>query len=316
MINNLFTKIAEKDKRSIARALTEIENNSKLSEKIIDEISSSFGKSYRIGITGPPGAGKSTLTNALLKKLVEMNYYVGVIAVDPTSPFTGGALLGDRIRMSEIGTHPNVFIRSMASRGSLGGLTKFASEAGDVFDYAGFDFTIYETVGVGQSELDIANNVDTTVVVLVPESGDSIQAMKAGLMEIGDIFVMNKADRAGADQAVASLQFILSFREHNENSWLPPIIKTIASEYKGIDDLYNKILEHKNFLLKNNLLELKRKQRFKTRIKELISNQLKKELWTLERNNLLDENINLIFEKKLKLSTVVNQLVNSFRNNN
>jgi LAO/AO transport system kinase len=316
MIENLLKNISQKNKRSIAKALTEIENNTPLSEKIIDEISSSFGRSYRIGITGPPGAGKSTLTNALIKYLVEKNFYVGVIAVDPTSPFTGGALLGDRIRMSEIGMHPNVFIRSMASRGSLGGLTKFASEAGDVFDYAGFDFTIYETVGVGQSELDIANNVDTTIVVLVPESGDSIQAMKAGLMEIGDIFVMNKSDRAGADQAVASLQFILSFKEHNENSWLPPIIKTIASENKGIDELYNKIMEHKEYLIKQNLLEAKRISRFKNRIKDLISHQLKKELWNEERNKLLDEKVQLIFNRQATLSKVTQDLIENFRNGN
>jgi LAO/AO transport system kinase len=313
-IDELIEKLSQKDKKAIARTLTEIENNTKLAQQILDRVSSKFGQSYRIGITGPPGAGKSTLTNALIKLLVSKNFYVGVIAVDPTSPFTGGALLGDRIRMSEIGTHPNVFIRSMASRGSLGGLSQFASEAGDIFDFAGFDFTIYETVGVGQSELDVANNVDTTVVVLVPESGDSIQAMKAGLMEIGDIFVMNKSDRSGADQAVASLQFILSFKEHNENTWLPPIIKTIASENHGIEELYQKILEHRNYLEKTGQLQIKRQQRFKNRIKDLISNYLKKELWNPDRIKMLDEKLHLIFENKEKVSDVVRQLVDNFRN--
>ncbi|MEJ5306543.1 MAG: methylmalonyl Co-A mutase-associated GTPase MeaB [Ignavibacteria bacterium] len=313
-IDQFIEKISHKDKKAIARALTEIENNTKIAQQIIDRISSKYGHSYRVGITGPPGAGKSTLTNALVKLLVSKNFSVGVIAVDPTSPFTGGALLGDRIRMSEIGTHPNVFIRSMASRGSLGGLNQFASEAGDVFDFAGFDFTIYETVGVGQSELDVANNVDTTVVVLVPESGDSIQAMKAGLMEIGDIFVMNKSDRAGADQAVASLQFILSFKEHDENIWLPPIIKTTASENKGIEELYLKILEHKEFLEKTGQLKLKREQRFKNRIKDLISNYLKKELWNDERVKILDEKLQLILENREKVSNVVRELVDNFKN--
>jgi len=313
-IDELIEKLSQKDKKAINRTLTEIENNTKLAQQILDKVSSKFGQSYRIGITGPPGAGKSTLTNALIKLMVSKNFYVGVIAVDPTSPFTGGALLGDRIRMSEIGTHPNVFIRSMASRGSLGGLSQFASEAGDIFDFAGFDFTIYETVGVGQSELDVANNVDTTVVVLVPESGDSIQAMKAGLMEIGDIFVMNKSDRSGADQAVASLQFILSFKEHNENTWLPPIIKTIASENHGIEELYQKILEHRNYLEKTGQLQIKRQQRFKNRIKDLISNYLKKELWNSDRIKMLDEKLHLIFENKEKVSDVVRELVDNFRN--
>ena len=313
-IDELIEKLSQKDKKAIARTLTEIENNTKLAQQILDRVSSKFGQSYRIGITGPPGAGKSTLTNALIKLMVSKNFYVGVIAVDPTSPFTGGALLGDRIRMSEIGTNPNVFIRSMASRGSLGGLSQFASEAGDIFDFAGFDFTIYETVGVGQSELDVANNVDTTVVVLVPESGDSIQAMKAGLMEIGDIFVMNKSDRSGADQAVASLQFILSFKEHNENTWLPPIIKTIASENQGIEELYQKILEHRNYLEKTGQLQIKRQQRFKNRIKDLISNYLKKELWNSDRIKMLDEKLHLIFENKEKVSDVVRELVDNFRN--
>lgn len=316
MSKQILDGIARKEKKFIAKALTEIENNSPLAEKLIDEISSRYGTSYRIGITGPPGAGKSTLTSGLVKLLVEKNFKVGVIAIDPTSPFTGGALLGDRIRMSEIATHPNVFIRSMASRGSLGGLSRFASKAGDVFDYAGFDFTIFETVGVGQSELDVAENVDTTIVVLVPESGDSIQAMKAGLMEIGEIFVLNKSDRSGADQAVAALQFILSFKEHDEFTWLPPILKCIASEYKGIDELFKQILNHKNYLQKNQILDKKRTERFKNRIKGLVTDKLRKELWTEERNQLLSEKLSLIFSKKSTISQVVLELIDNFKNNN
>lgn len=307
--------VKNSNKRAIARALSEIENNSKLSEQILDNIANSFGKSYRIGITGPPGAGKSTLTNQLVKLLLEKNYRVGVIAIDPTSPFTGGALLGDRIRMNEIGLHPNVFIRSMASRGSLGGLSRYASEAGDIFDAANFDFTIFETVGVGQSELDVANTVDTTIVVLVPESGDSIQAMKAGLMEIGDIFVMNKSDRAGADNAVASLEFILSFKDHDENTWIPPIVKTIAAENKGTDELFDKTTKHREYLIQTNQLNERRLNRIRNRIKELITNSLRKELWTVERNKILDEKIVSMLEGKLKLSEVVQELLENFKNN-
>lgn len=307
--------VKNSNKRAIARALSEIENNSKLSEKILDNITNSFGKSYRIGITGPPGAGKSTLTNQLVKLLLEKNYRVGVIAIDPTSPFTGGALLGDRIRMNEIGLHPNVFIRSMASRGSLGGLSRYASEVGDIFDAANFDYTIFETVGVGQSELDVANTVDTTIVVLVPESGDSIQAMKAGLMEIGDIFVMNKSDRAGADSAVASLEFILSFKDHDENTWIPPIVKTIAAENKGTNELFNKIVKHREYLIQTNQFNERRLNRIRNRIKELITNSLRKELWTVERNKILDEKIVSMLEGKLKLSEVVKELLENFKNN-
>lgn len=307
--------VKNSNKKAIARALSEIENNSKLSEQILDNIANSFGKSYRIGITGPPGAGKSTLTNQLVKLLVEKNYRVGVIAIDPTSPFTGGALLGDRIRMNEIGLHPNVFIRSMASRGSLGGLSRYTSEAGDIFDAANFDYTIFETVGVGQSELDVANTVDTTIVVLVPESGDSIQAMKAGLMEIGDIFVMNKSDRAGADNAVASLEFILSFKDHDENTWISPIVKTIAAENKGTNELFDKIVKHREYLIQTNQLNERRLNRIRNRIKELITNSLRKELWTVERNKILDEKIVSMLEGKMKLSEVVQELLENFKNN-
>ena len=213
MINEtLVEKLSINDKRSVARSISIVESNNEKAAELLKEIYSKVGQGYRIGITGPPGAGKSTITNQLTKYFRNQNKTVGIVAVDPTSPYTGGALLGDRVRMTEIGNDPGVFIRSMATRGSLGGLSKRTIDAADVLDAAGYDYILLETVGVGQSELDIAQAADTTIVVLVPESGDVVQAMKAGLMEIADFFVLNKSDRPGSEQAVTALRTILMMR--------------------------------------------------------------------------------------------------------
>ncbi|HEY6906914.1 MAG TPA: methylmalonyl Co-A mutase-associated GTPase MeaB, partial [Ignavibacteriaceae bacterium] len=250
--NLLHAKLLEGDKRSIARAISVVESNDEGASELLKSIFPDTGKAYRIGITGPPGAGKSTITNQITKYFRNSGKKVGIIAVDPTSPFTGGALLGDRVRMNDIGQDPGVFIRSMATRGSLGGLSRKAIDAADVLDTAGFDYIILETVGVGQSELDIANAADTTIVVLVPESGDAVQAMKAGLMEIADFFVVNKSDRPGSEQAVTALKTILMMKDHDVNTWMPNIIKAVAVENLGVREIAEEIERHKIHLMEKN----------------------------------------------------------------
>ncbi|PJB00843.1 MAG: methylmalonyl Co-A mutase-associated GTPase MeaB, partial [Ignavibacteria bacterium CG_4_9_14_3_um_filter_36_18] len=273
-------KLYNNDRRTVARSISIVESNNSTSAELLKEIYSKTGNAYRIGITGPPGSGKSTITNQITKLYRSQNKKIGIIAVDPTSPFTGGALLGDRVRMSEIGSDANVFIRSMATRGSLGGLSKKAIDAADVLDAAGYDIIILETVGVGQSELDIAQAADTTAVVLVPESGDAVQAMKAGLMEIADFFVVNKSDRPGSEQAVAALRTILYMRDHDANSWMPNIIKSVASENKGIEEIAAEIARHKNYLNEHALFQKKREEHTKSRIKVIVEEKLREELWS------------------------------------
>jgi len=257
------------DRRSVARAISLIENGSSGADEILSAIYTHTGRAYRIGITGPPGAGKSTLTNKLAQWYRKQNVRVGIIAVDPTSPFNGGALLGDRVRMTDVELDGGVFIRSMASRGSLGGLSKKTREAADILDASGMEIILLETVGVGQSELDIAGAADTTVVVLVPESGDGIQAMKAGLMEIADFFVLNKADRPGADQAVMSIKMILGFRPHDAVSWMPDVLKTVASEGKGIQEIADLIAKHRAHLKKRALWRRGGENECRTALKKL-----------------------------------------------
>lgn len=277
--DELLRRFAEGDQRALSRLISRVENQQEGFIKIMDALYPKTGRAYRVGVTGPPGAGKSTLVSRLVQEARKEDKQVGVIAVDPTSPFTGGALLGDRIRMQDIGGDPGVFVRSMATRGSLGGLASGATDVADVMDAFGMDLVITETVGVGQCELDIAEACYTTVVVLVPESGDAVQAMKAGLMEIADILVMNKSDREGADRLARETKAMLELRDER-NGWEPPVLQTKALFGDGVAEVYREIWKHSDFLKATGLLVRHRRTNIEHTIKDLIEKHLHKVFWT------------------------------------
>jgi len=311
----LFSELLKRNKRIIARAISYVESEYPQAEEILKKVHQHSGNAYRIGITGPPGAGKSTITNQLAKLYLQNGKSVAIIAVDPTSPFTGGALLGDRVRMSDIGKVENIFIRSMATRGSLGGLCRKAIDTADILDAAGYDYIILETVGVGQSELDIVKAADTTMVVLVPESGDSVQAMKAGLMEIADFFVVNKCDRPAAEQAVNALRTILMLRNHDEKTFLPEIVKAVAQDNLGIKEIALEIERHQTHLNKFDLLTKKRIQRTKDRIKEIVEEKFTQELWKQENVFSFEQLIEKSFEQKISPYIIADEILNTFKLN-
>lgn len=263
------------DERALSQLMTTVENGDTQAKEILHELYPRTGKAWRIGITGPPGAGKSTLVEKLAIEFVKNNLTVGIICVDPTSPFTGGAILGDRVRMTSLFLDPKIFIRSMATRGSLGGVAQTTKQLCDLLDAFKKDVIIVETIGVGQVELDVAGIAYTTIVVLVPEAGDSIQTMKAGLMEIGDIFVVNKSDREGADRLTMEIQSVLEMKDFEH---IPPVIKTIATEGKGIKDLYHNIVNHQKFLQTSDQFKNKLRSILKSEVIALVEDKVKRQI--------------------------------------
>ncbi|ALC89341.1 GTPase [Bacillus sp. FJAT-18017] len=275
---------------ALGKLLKEVENQTPASIDILKESSFRKGNAHIVGITGPPGAGKSTLVSKLAKKLAEEGVNLAIVCVDPTSPFTKGALLGDRIRMQELAKLPNVFIKSLATRGNLGGLASSTADIASVLDAYGMDIILIETVGVGQIEFDVLEVADTVLLVNVPGLGDSLQTMKAGIMEIADVFVINQADRPGADQSVKDLNIMI--RESGKMDWRPPIRKTIATQGEGIDDLIAEMIAHKDYLQSTGLWKKKREARNLARLDSMIHELLTRAVdETINRSDYLQQKI-------------------------
>jgi len=267
----LVDSLRSGDARALARAISTVENRAPGWSELLKALFPHTGKARVIGLTGPPGAGKSTLVDQLAKhyRNKEENQTIGIIAVDPTSPYTGGAILGDRIRMQDHYSDPGIYIRSMATRGSLGGLARATADAATVLDASGRDLVMIETVGVGQDEVDIVRLADVTVVILVPGMGDDVQTIKAGIMEIADIFVINKSEREGAERVEREIRSMQSLASRNDR-WMPPIVKTVASEGVGTEELAKAIADYEAYLKKENLILKKNVENWQERLVEML----------------------------------------------
>ncbi len=288
-VGDLVRRAREGDPRAVARLISLVEDASPLLREVMAALAPYAGHAQIVGITGSPGVGKSTSTSALVARLRAVGKRVGVLAVDPSSPFSGGALLGDRVRMQDHALDRDVYIRSMASRGHLGGLAWTTPQALRVLDAAGCDVILIETVGVGQSEVEIAGLADTTLVLLAPGMGDGIQAAKAGILEIGDLYVVNKADREGADTLRRDLRSMLALAEHVEGAWKPPIIKTIASKGEGLDEVVTEIDRHQAWLEASGELASRRIRRARDEIEAIALTALRARWGDVHGRSELDD---------------------------
>ena len=304
--------IKANDHRILSRVITRIENDDYVQDQRFIELYDQAQKAIRLGITGPPGAGKSTITNELIKRFLKKNQTIGVIAIDPSSPFSGGALLGDRVRMNHYNNDKSVFIRSMGTHGSLGGLARKTQEAGDILAASGKDIIIFETVGVGQGEYDIAKAADLTILVLVPESGDEIQLMKAGLVEIADIFVINKSDREGADHLADTLSSMIN-AIGNDSKPDAPVFTTVASDGRGMDKFFDGVFDQLDKFDRCGLLVQKKKERYRNRVKKLIQEQLLGEFWTEDRLRKLEDATKSLDTITESPYSIANDILKSFK---
>jgi GTPase len=271
-LDALVSGLLARRPRAVARAITRVEDGGPEQRELIRRVYPHCGRARVVGVTGPPGAGKSTLVDRMTRLCRKRGETVGILAVDPTSPYTGGAILGDRIRMQSLYTDPGVFIRSMATRGAMGGVARATRDAVDLLDAAGFDWVLVETVGVGQDEVDVVRTVDSVVMVTVPGLGDDIQAIKAGILEIADLFVINKADREGVERTAKDLEMMLGLGEHG--GWVPAIVKTVAARDEGVDRVLAEVERHRDHLVESGELERRRVSHLRLRVETILKERV------------------------------------------